>query len=1125
MAYIIALDIGVASVGWAVIDMETENVVEAGVNIFNSKTAAANKERRIFREGRRLTRRLRTRLDAFNKLWEDFGFVIPQKYSNKIVDIKIRGLSEELSLDEIYLILYSYLKHRGISYLEDATIDENDTGKKSSKNSYAKGLELNENELKTKLPCEIQKERLQNEKVRKYRGTTITEVNGEEICMSNVFTIDAYKREIKKILNKQKEFHSELTDEFIEKFLNIFERKRKYYEGPGNDKSRTDYGRYTTRLQENGDYVTEENIFEKLIGKCSVYKDETRAAAASYTAQEYNVLNDLNNLTINGRKLEEEEKHFIVEKIKTSDSVNMRNIIKSAIGEKVETLTGARVDKDGKEEFHKFKTYNKMRKELKKIGVDISKFSTEELDEIGYILTINKDKETMTEAFTKAIKESKLSLDGATVDCLIALRKKEGKLFGKWHSFSLKVMQELIPAMYKEPKEQMTLLTEMGLMNVKAEQFRGLTYIPIDAVSEKIFNPIVRRSVRMSFRILNALMKKYKEISEIVIEMPRDENSEEEKNFIEEMQKKNAKEAEYIEKKLSDDYGLKLTSKDYSMQKKLGLKLKLWNEQDGICLYSGKAIDPRDIVNNPDMFEIDHIIPRSISFDDSRDNKVLVYAGENQAKDNQTPYYYLTHSTKEWTYEDLKAKVIALSNKSDYPISSRKVQNLLYTEDITKIEVLKGFTNRNLNDTRYASRVVLNTLQSFFKAQESKVKVTVTAIRGSFTHQMRVNMNLNKNRGESYSHHAVDAMLLAYSQLRYEEYRELLNSLVNFETGEIPDEKAWKENMTDDVYEKFMYGMKGRKIRNKILSAEQKIKYWHFVDKKCNRTLCNQTIRGTREYDGKTYKINTLDIRNKNGYATFKKIATSTKESEKERLLIYRKDRKTFDMLLKIMHDYECKNDNDEDEKDYNPFVEYEKDTGDYVRKYAKKHNGPRIGKLKYIDGEVGSCIDISHKYGFAKDSKKVILESLKPYRMDVYYKEENQTYYLVGIKQSDIKCVQGTYMIDEEAYAKILLAEKMIAPGQSRKDLESLGYEFQMSFYENDIIKYEKNNDIYRERFLSRTMPKQKNYIETKPIDREKFEKRKLVNLEKTKLIQKYTRDILGNYYLCGKEEFSIYC
>ena len=46
------------------------------------------------------------------------------------------------------------------------------------------------------------------------------------------------------------------------------------------------------------------------------------------------------------------------------------------------------------------------------------------------------------------------------------------------------------------------------------------------------------------------------------------------------------------------------------------------------CLYSGKIIEPEDLIKHSELFEIDHIIPRSISFDDSRSNKVLVYRTE-----------------------------------------------------------------------------------------------------------------------------------------------------------------------------------------------------------------------------------------------------------------------------------------------------------------------------------------------------------------------------------------------------------------------------------------------------------------------------------------------------------------
>lgn len=1103
MGYILALDIGVASVGMAVIDKETETVVEAASDLFEEASAASNQLRRSMRQSKRLNRRKKTRINDFNHLWEKCGYVIPQVKRTDIVDIKVKALRECITFEELYLILYSYLKHRGISYLEDAGDDS-----VSGSSSYANGLNYNAKQLEKYYPCEIQKERLSING--KYRGQTQIIIDDERIDLSNVFTTGAYRKEILTIFDTQKKFYDNLTDDFCDEYMILFNRKRKYYEGPGNEKSRTDYGIYTTKIGEDGEFVTEKNIFEKLIGKCSVYENELRAAAASYTAQEYNLLNDLNNLTINGRKLQEDEKKKIVDKVKSSNVINMRKMIAEAMGEPIEEFYGARIDKSEKELFHKFEAYNKMRKALAELGKDIQDFTREDLDEIGYILTINTDKEAIIEAFNNSF----VQLSEDVIDCFYDVRKKNETLFSKWQSFSIKIMLELIPVMYEQPKEQMTILTEMGFRSGKVDDFKGVKYIPVDAVSDEIYNPVVRRSVRISLKILNAVLKKYKELDEVVIEMPRDRNSDEQKKRIKDMQDMNEKELKYVGQRLLSEYNIGVSSVDISRQKQLPLKLKLWNEQDGYCLYSGKPIDPNDIINNSDLFEIDHIIPRSISFDDSRNNKVLVYRSENQKKGNQTPYYYLTHSSGAWTFEQFKAKVIELSKKKEYRIPRKKVYNLLFSENITKMDVLKGFINRNINDTSYASRVVLNTVQSFFRANDTDTKVKV--IKGSYTHQMRVNMKLDKNREDSYSHHAVDAMLIGFSQLGYEAYRKLQGEFIDFETGEILNQDMWDDNMSDKVYTDYLYGKKWLRIRQEITRAEKEVKYWFRVDKKANRGLCNQTIRGTREYEGKTYKINKFDIRTKEGVALFKKFAFSKKESDREKLLVYKNDRKTFENLVQIFEDY-----SDAD----NPFVQYERETGDIVRKYAKKHNGPRIDKLKYTDGEVGACIDISHKYGYEKGSKKVILESLVPYRMDVYYNTEKEAYYLVGVKQSDIKCEGGKYVIDEDAYARTLINEKMIKEGQNRKDLEGLGFIFKTSFYKNDIIEYEKDGELFRERFLSRTMPKARNYIETKPIEKAKFDKQKLVGLSKTKMIRKYRMDILGNMYQCNDEAFSKEC
>ena len=114
-----------------------------------------------------------------------------------------------------------------------------------------------------------------------------------------------------------------------------------------------------------------------------------------------------------------------------------------------------------------------------------------------------------------------------------------------------------------------------------------------------------------------------------------------------------------------------------------------------------------------------------------------------------------------------------------------------------------------------------------------------------------------------------------------------------------------------------------------------------------------------------------------------------------------------------------------------------------------------------------------------------------------------------------------GEYVIDEDAYAINLVREKMIQPGQKRGDLEALDLNFNYHFIKMILLSMRRMERSLGERFLSRTMPKVKNYIETKPIDRAKYEKQKLVGLSKTKMIRKYRMDILGNYYMCSRENF----
>lgn len=1111
MGLIYGVDIGIASVGIAVIDKETLEIKRVVSDLFESADAGKNVERRSARQSRRLNNRRKTRIGDFNTLWlKEFGD-IPGEHSTDVLLLRNAGLEEQLTLDEIYCVLKYMLKHRGISYLEDALNEDN------AKGSYQKGIAINQRESEDKLPCEIQLERLK--KYGQYRGECEIEgEDGEKITLSNVFMTSSYRKEIEKFLDTQKKYKS-INDEFIAKYIRIFNRKRKYYEGPGNEKSRTDYGIYTTEKNPDGSYKNEKNIFEKLIGRCSVYKEELRAAGASYTAQEFNILNDLNNLTVNNKKLTTQQKKDIIETVRNSDRINMEKIISSCIGEKIEKIEGARIDKNEKNIYHTFEQYNKMRKAFAENGFDIKELSIEQLDEIGRILTINTEREGIEEAFYDS---GFFNLNNEQIDILIELRHKNASLFSKWQSLSIKAMREIMPDLYDRNVNQMNILTERGVFKEKRNLFENSVYLPKEPVLEEIYNPVVRRSISMTIDALNALIKEYGYPEDIVIEMPRDRNDAEQKDRIKKFQKTRENELKNIKKKIKDEYNIEIKEEHFRNHKGLEMELKLWMEQNEKCPYSGKHINVKDILYRHNLFEIDHIIPLSISYDDSRSNKVLVYREENQEKGNRTPLMYL--STVQREYDQHEFMNYVLSTKT---LPRKKRELLLNSEDITKIDVLKGFISRNLNDTRYASRSVLNAIKLFLGGKECDTKVRV--IRGSVTHQLRLKLDLPKDREESYSHHAIDAAIMCYSQLGLMKFRNTQKQFIDFE-NEVYLCDSELSCFDNKYYDEALFGQT-LKMRKNLLQAEGDpqrsvqskgvydeeeknngiVKFHHKVDKKPNRALSNATIYGTRNIDGKIYKIVGYDIRNNKDA---KAIVNIIKKGKSDGFLMSKYDPKTFEILMTIYEQYK-----DED----NPFLAYEQETGESIRKYAKNHNGPKINKIKYADSEVGSCIDVSANYGYKHGDKRVIMDTLTPYRADVYYNKKDNLYRIIGVKYADFRYSNGKYVLDENSYVAILIKEGLLKEGDTLEGLVVAGYEYRLSFYKNDIIEYTKNDTTYRERFLSRTMPKVKNYIETKPINAASYEKRNPIGLSNATDICKIYTDILGNETRIHKENFKL--
>ena len=1108
---VLGLDIGIGSVGVGILNKVTGEIIHKNSRIFPAAQAENNLVRRTNRQGRRLTRRKKHRIVRLNRLFEESGLITDfTKISINLnpYQLRVKGLTDELSNEELFIALKNMVKHRGISYLDDASDDGN-----SSVGDYAQIVKENSKQLETKTPGQIQLERYQT--YGQLRGDFTVEKDGKKHRLINVFPTSAYRSEALRILQTQQEFNPQITDEFVNRYLEILTGKRKYYHGPGNEKSRTDYGRYRTSGE------TLDNIFGILIGKCTFYPEEFRAAKASYTAQEFNLLNDLNNLTVptETKKLSKEQKNQIINYVKNEKAMGPAKLFKyiaKLLSCDVADIKGYRIDKSGKAEIHTFEAYRKM-KTLETL--DIEQMDRETLDKLAYVLTLNTEREGIQEALEHEFADG--SFSQKQVDELVQFRKANSSIFGKgWHNFSVKLMMELIPELYETSEEQMTILTRLGKQKTTSSSNKT-KYIDEKLLTEEIYNPVVAKSVRQAIKIVNAAIKEYGDFDNIVIEMARETNEDDEKKAIQKIQKANKDEKDAAMLKAANQYNGKaeLPHSVFHGHKQLATKIRLWHQQGERCLYTGKTISIHDLINNPNQFEVDHILPLSITFDDSLANKVLVYATANQEKGQRTPYQALDSMDDAWSFRELKAFV-----RESKTLSNKKKEYLLTEEDISKFDVRKKFIERNLVDTRYASRVVLNALQEHFRAHKIDTKVSV--VRGQFTSQLRRHWGIEKTR-DTYHHHAVDALIIAASsQLNL--WKKQKNTLVSYsedqlldiETGELISDDEYKESVFKAPYQHFVDTLKSKEFEDSILFSYQ-------VDSKFNRKISDATIYATRQAKvGKDKKDETYvlgkikDIYTQDGYDAFMKIY----KKDKSKFLMYRHDPQTFEKVIEpILENYPNKEMNEKGkEVPCNPFLKYKEEHG-YIRKYSKKGNGPEIKSLKYYDSKLGNHIDITPK----DSNNKVVLQSLKPWRTDVYFNKNTGKYEILGLKYSDMQFEKGTgkYSISKEQYENIKVREGV--------DENS---EFKFTLYKNDLLllKDSENGEQILLRFTSRN-DTSKHYVELKPYNRQKFEGseylikslgtvvkggRCIKGLAKSNIsIYKVRTDVLGNQHIIKNE------
>lgn len=197
------------------------------------------------------------------------------------------------------------------------------------------------------------------------------------------------------------------------------------------------------------------------------------------------------------------------------------------------------------------------------------------------------------------------------------------------------------------------------------------------------------------------------------------------------------------------------------------LRYELWREQGNVCPYCGGHLGkPIEIVTH--TFEIDHILPRSRSHDNSYENIVLVHKRCNQNKKNATPFEFAEIGNGDTTSPGWQRFTATLATLKG--IRKQKRRNLLNT---TFADDEAKFASRHLNDTRYISRLVTHYLHILYElAGEAPIIEKSSSKRvfvqpGALTALVRKSWGLENLKKDLQGnrlgdkHHAVDALVCA----------------------------------------------------------------------------------------------------------------------------------------------------------------------------------------------------------------------------------------------------------------------------------------------------------------------------------------------------------------------------
>ncbi len=216
--------------------------------------------------------------------------------------------------------------------------------------------------------------------------------------------------------------------------------------------------------------------------------------------------------------------------------------------------------------------------------------------------------------------------------------------------------------------------------------------------------PVVEKILNQMINLVNALIKKHGKFEEIRIELARElKQSIDERNDTFLNLNKREKENEIIRKRITEEYKLRATRNNV-------IKWRLFHEINNIegkanatCIYCSKTFGITDALSGNSV-DVEHIIPKSLLFDDSQTNKTLSHRSCNEAKGNKTAYDFMRAKSED-EFNQYIERVNSLFKNNI--IGKTKRDKLLMPEN----KIPKDFIERQLRETQYIARKSREILQ------------------------------------------------------------------------------------------------------------------------------------------------------------------------------------------------------------------------------------------------------------------------------------------------------------------------------------------------------------------------------------------------------------------------------